>query len=894
MIFELVHDFANILAEMPTDHPRHRLLKLLDEAIRRDVYFIDRHPTAVFQCLWNFGHWHNDQPGDMTRDGQKTKSLPGLVAEWRAQKRVSNPDWLWCRALLPPAIPLESGIRFRLDGTAVGVTGDGRILLERRQEATHSYLFVDGKGGQVLEDLGNLPFGAVDCRAISWDGQQIVSATHILYRSTAPAQRLTDSPYPHLTAAKFDRETKCLCTGDDQGRIRVYDLSQDTAPILAWEKQIGDNFQIADIAISMDGSMIAAVSGKSLTVCKRSGVQVRCSHAPDPRNSTLFSVCFSSDGSRVFTGDGYTIRSWNLSMDSPSEELFQAKCRVQNLDVSEDGELLACQSNEGVAIFNLRRKIVLSTLQGHARGTQRIHFLPNSNNLVTAGKEEAMSIVWDRLLDNQPTHSDVTGGGYIVAKTLSADGNTIWLTRYNRGCLFHTTDGRFEEAAAGTIQRGEADDHSGTVATPYGADIKLIPLSAPKTETLLSSHQKEVTCVSFSPDGRLLASGSRDLTVRFWDLGKKCELKPRITVNEFPIAIAWSSDGELIAVVEYGNRYSIWHKSGVSVTQSKIHQVNDASYVNFSADGKRLFIGTASTSHSRKYIEEYQIPEGQLVCRIEGRSSQAAVQAFGRGMPFLPANRGQSFEIQTTHSSIALLGVSGAYHDFLMSADGLTFACFSKTDVAAYRLEGSTIGLIEIQPEDPTRKIEDLSKNSVVRSAPRLSTWDTTIPQVRSEKNAESTTSKVTATSQPRKEARISDIPRPREIRSNVNGIGENNLPLPLYYLICAAIVIICQTLILVFGTGLKTQTVIVQPLLYLLAYLIAFPAAAITLMISAALKNVPSKNWPARLLVCTPAIGALWLFYIGHVYPATPVLAILLPAVFLCWNILKKRKIHT
>src|ERR1700682_2824930 len=59
MIFELEQDSADVLEAMPSEHPRQRILKLLDEAIRRDVHFIDRHPTTLFQCLWNTCWWYD-------------------------------------------------------------------------------------------------------------------------------------------------------------------------------------------------------------------------------------------------------------------------------------------------------------------------------------------------------------------------------------------------------------------------------------------------------------------------------------------------------------------------------------------------------------------------------------------------------------------------------------------------------------------------------------------------------------------------------------------------------------------------------------------------------------------------------------------------------------------
>lgn len=51
MIFELVKDFAAGLETMPKAHPRQRIVKLLDEAFCREVQFIERHSTTLFQWL---------------------------------------------------------------------------------------------------------------------------------------------------------------------------------------------------------------------------------------------------------------------------------------------------------------------------------------------------------------------------------------------------------------------------------------------------------------------------------------------------------------------------------------------------------------------------------------------------------------------------------------------------------------------------------------------------------------------------------------------------------------------------------------------------------------------------------------------------------------------------
>lgn len=48
MIFDLAKNFSDVLAAMPTDHPKRCVLELLEEAIRRDIHFITCRPTACY------------------------------------------------------------------------------------------------------------------------------------------------------------------------------------------------------------------------------------------------------------------------------------------------------------------------------------------------------------------------------------------------------------------------------------------------------------------------------------------------------------------------------------------------------------------------------------------------------------------------------------------------------------------------------------------------------------------------------------------------------------------------------------------------------------------------------------------------------------------------------
>lgn len=422
----------------------------------------------------------------------------------------------------------------------------------------------NAKSGEFIKYLVGYT-ESVNCVEFSPNGKMLISAgaEGVCLWDVNTGEYIEEVPIPAVSAAFSPDGNTCAI-------VSVMGISVWTVPTFQHLESLSKNFGLKDNFrgnnIGSIGSVAFSPDGNTIVSCSGNNIHLWDSHTNQllkmliRHTESVNSVVFSPDGETIASGsDDRTIRLWNVITRKHLKTLLGHADAVRSVIFSPDGETIASGSDDRtIRLWNAKTGELLKTFTGHVENINTVAFSPDGDTIASGsgqllyigeGEDTGTCVGQEiRLWDvNTGQHLKVLTGHISVVNCVafSPDGKTIasasghWegyegkasageeirLWNANTGELLKTLTGHEDVVSSvafspdgNLIVSGDWYDSDGYLSSgTWNGEIRVWDANTGEHLKSLKGHTGGVSSLSFSPNGKTLASGKTDGTILLWD-----------------------------------------------------------------------------------------------------------------------------------------------------------------------------------------------------------------------------------------------------------------------------------------------------------------------------------------------------------------------------------------
>ena len=316
-----------------------------------------------------------------------------------------------------------------------------------------------------------------------------------LWNINTGKHRQIRTPHKSVSEVMFSPDGRTLVSSRRENRredIRLWDVATGE-----FKARLEDTTETSNIVFNSDGTILYGASRNELRLWDPDTGRIKMRLGISNSSHSRPLSVFSPDGQTIATAgkNDYTVQLWNLQNG-----------QLKNAIVGNPKYVKGIMISDGVPkLVNFATKRVGS-----------IAFSPDGRTLAVSSDNEI--IFWDSSTGERK--ATLTGKGYFYSLLFSPDGHTL--------------------AARSYAHKSE----SGI----YLWDIDTTDIRKSKLRHTITGHNRETNSITFSPDGRILATGHEYL-VRLWDTTDE---KVKILCQGHPHqvkvrSVAFSPNGDTLA-----------------------------------------------------------------------------------------------------------------------------------------------------------------------------------------------------------------------------------------------------------------------------------------------------------------------------------------------------------